>query len=975
MKPIEKTAEDLFQKLRNRFDPVEMGDENAEETTDPTQARIFSFLYKEGENDVGYVSISIVANRSFKVYYGTDVTDRVENKNNWYTFLKDLRMFAKRNLMSFDARDLAKNQLEPRDFKFISNQDGTYKDHEVEVSESVMFGSRRKSYQTMENVKMIVNHRKSIDETIPGARSRYIESIYLERADGERYKFPYNYLTGARAMARHVNEGGNPYDDMGKHIIEMIKEMRDLSKFARRTKKYAMEDENAGNIRNHVVERFHSMKKQLGAMSVKEGYSRFVENFKTEEAIVEDDAVQQIKERFTQQVFDTQLEDTLPAVMKAIKEAEMNQLAEKEGKPIMALIKTKPLVLRKDDAADQMFRSTKFTDGAGLLGFILSDIAGRAIGDGADEIANFASDAAERVQDRDYDPADKQTAMALAKKYMDDVKKMAADPAYADEVRVDPKAVYGAKKKRTGGFHEAEALESWANELVPEEKVDELHGKGDLEKIKNYHTNRKNAANKNARNMLDNTGPESTTATFSGEMGKYDVAKANINRANKLIDRRDKNKTTESGFYRPGERTGSAEGAKQAILWRIKNQHLDLIKQYGLDKVLQAVDDEAMYLDNLEEIGSSDISAWVNNIKRNLAADYPNSAGDEKVGEAKMSKNEKWAYNQGRSRSLMKDKGDSNPSTDDKENDAFKKGLKHYAKEDYDPNAADDARKLKSLAKNNAYMPKYSKDIKAIAKRQEKKAVTGMEEDYDPNAAVWSKKFADNSRFAKSQSKADHLYARINPEYKKEKEKEAKRYNKMSKDYANKAVTGMDEGQVNENWTDQDYGRLDAVIKNLESKGYQIKGIMHWGYSDWRSSGDEPPHAEITAVDPHGHEKSLYWPKGSKQKYFDIKEAGTVGTTGTVGPTGQNVTPAQALRDPNLQKNAKNVSRVAQAAGIKTNPNQIAQTMANQAAGKPLTPQSKATTSNIGNTVMQAAANDPKKAAQLTAMMKKMTQP
>lgn len=470
MRPIEKTSEDLFQKLRSRFSPVSMGDENADETATPSEARIFNFMYKEDGNEVGYVSISIIDTRSFKVYYGTDLVDRIENKSNWFKFLKELRMFAKRNLMSFDARDLAKNQLEPRDFKFISRQDGTYKEHEVAVSESVMFGSRRKSYQTMENVKMIVNHRKSIDETIPGARSRYIESIYLERADGERYKFPYNYLTGARAMARHVNEGGNPYDDMGKHIIGMIKEMRDLSKFARRTKKHAMEDENAGSIRNSVVERFHNMKKQLGAMSVKEGYAHFVEGFKTEEALVEDDVVQQIKERFTQQVFDTQLEDTLPAVMKAIKEAQMRQVAEAD-KSIPMLIKKNPLVLRKDDAADQMFRNTKFTDGAGLLGFILSDIASRAIGDGADEIANFASDAAERVQDKDYDQTDKQTAMMLAKKYMDDVKKMTSDPSYKDEVRVDPKNVYGKMKKREGGFHESEAYEAWANELVPEGNV------------------------------------------------------------------------------------------------------------------------------------------------------------------------------------------------------------------------------------------------------------------------------------------------------------------------------------------------------------------------------------------------------------------------------------------------------------------------------------------------------------------------
>lgn len=634
MKPVNKTSEDLFQKLRSRYSPVSMGDENADETADPSEARIFNFMYKENREEVGYVSISIIDNRSFKVYYGTDLVDRIQNKTDWYNLLKELRMFAKRNLMSFDARDLAKNQLEPRDFKFISSQDKTYKEHEVTVSESVMFGSRRKSYQTMENVKMIVNHRKSIDETIPGARSRYIESIYLERADGERYKFPYNYLTGARAMARHVNEGGNPYDDMGKHIVGMIKEMRDLSKFARRTKKHAMEDENASGIRNSVVERFHSMKKQLGAMSVKEGYTRFVENFSSEEALVEDDAINQIKERFTQQVFDTQLEDTLPAVMKAIKEAQMKQVAE-ANTTIPSLIKSSPLILRKDDAADNMFRTTKFTDGAGLLGFILSDIASRAIGDNADEIANFASDAAERVQDKDYDQGDKQTAMMLAKKYMDDVKKMTSDPSYKDDVRVDPKNVYGKMKKREGGFHESEAYEAWANELVPE--------------------------------------------------------------------------------------------------------------------------------------------------------DYDSKAADEKQG-------------------------------------------KLYGKK--------------------------------IHKQAEKS---------DPINATWHKKVA-------------------------------KGYGNEAKRLDKKAVTGMEE---------------------------------------------------------------------VSKKKSDVDEAGTQGTVGTQG-TQAPANVGQALRDPNLQRAAKNVARVTQAAGIKAPPGQIAQGMAAQAAGKMPPKQTMQTIGGLGNTVMQAAASDPRKAAQLTAMMKKM---
>lgn len=465
MKPIDKTSNDLFQKLRSRYAPVTLGNKDTESTTDPNEARFFNFVYTENEEPIGPVSISIVDNRAFKVFYGSDLVERVGNSEKWFRFLKELRDFAKRNLMSFDARDLAKSQLEKQDFTFISKVDGSYNQKDVTVSESNMYGSRRKSYQVIESVKMIVNHKQSIDDSIPGARSRYIESIYIERPDGERYKFPYNYLTGARAMTRHVAEGGTPYDEMGTHILSIIKEMKDLSLFARRTKKHAMEDTEAGTIREKVIERFHSYKHVLGALSLKEGYTSYRESYKPAES-KELTNLEQLRERFTVRVFDQQIESVLPTIGRVLEDMAAN-LAE-ASKSVENKIKDPnwKLVLRKDDAADELFTSSKFTDGSGLVAYILSDIASRAIGDDMDALANFASDASERMQDKTFDKNDKQLAMLLAKKYMDDIEKILNDPSYADMVRLDPKDVYGRKKKRAGGFHEAETFESWANEVT-----------------------------------------------------------------------------------------------------------------------------------------------------------------------------------------------------------------------------------------------------------------------------------------------------------------------------------------------------------------------------------------------------------------------------------------------------------------------------------------------------------------------------
>ena len=60
-----------------------------------------------------------------------------------------------------------------------------------------------------------------------------------------------------------------------------------------------------------------------------------------------------------------------------------------------------------------------------------------------------------------------------------------------------------------------------------------------------------------------------------------------------------------------------------AITRRILSQHLDLLKQYGPELVGAAVDNVADYVGDVEEIGSSDVSAWVNQVERMLKENPP----------------------------------------------------------------------------------------------------------------------------------------------------------------------------------------------------------------------------------------------------------------------------------------------------------------------------------------------------------------
>jgi hypothetical protein len=137
------------------------------------------------------------------------------------------------------------------------------------------------------------------------------------------------------------------------------------------------------------------------------------------------------------------------------------------------------LVLRKDPSADKMLSVTKFTDKNTMLGSILSDIASRLLTKSGEEdrVANFASRVADGIEQEgsnsfkpgpDYN-SNKKIAVQLAKRYIDDYKKMQQDPAYADEVRMDP-ADFNPKKDIKGKAigKETEAFESWVDETVNE---------------------------------------------------------------------------------------------------------------------------------------------------------------------------------------------------------------------------------------------------------------------------------------------------------------------------------------------------------------------------------------------------------------------------------------------------------------------------------------------------------------------------
>jgi hypothetical protein len=504
-----KNSQDLFNKIRSQFANIRLGDENGAATADPQGAVFFEFEFAEDADTFGSVSISLADGENMKVYYNRDLVNKIDedSRDEWYAFLKELKDFAVEHQLGFDVRDITKNNLTKQDYENLADTNKTVNTDGMSeelaritklagISEGLT-GTSKSSFENLDKTKLIIRHKGKVDETVPGARSRQIQSLYIENEDGERFKYPLTHLAGARAMQRHVANGGRPHDEFGQHIIQTSEDIAKLNSFSRYVTNKDQLNDNAGNIIEQTKMKLENLRGYMRNLSKQSHYEAASKDFKTsEEQILDDETVNKLREKFTMKNLDDRVEDALPIINKIMSELEatkqqpVNEL-DPGDEPIDAPIQPpvdhgavvqsflndpdSKLILRQDDTADKMLKVTKFTDKNTMLSSILSDIASRLLTKTGDEdrVANFASRVADEMDQENsstFKPTpdyikNKKIAIQLAKRYIDDYKKMQADPEYGKEVRMEPGA-FAPKKDLKGKAKETEAFESWVDNIV-----------------------------------------------------------------------------------------------------------------------------------------------------------------------------------------------------------------------------------------------------------------------------------------------------------------------------------------------------------------------------------------------------------------------------------------------------------------------------------------------------------------------------
>jgi hypothetical protein len=372
-------SETLNRKLYSfllKYDPDTL-DSDGKITPVPEDAEVLQFKFsgQDGEpsENAGTVAVSIEGTSKLVVYFD----DAASEAPGWTQLLISLKNWAQSKQLGFEPKnrnhlhpDMAKRKYmtdkekvaEARiDFagKLQKNIDKTNKavvktkkeigsrvadigpggkEHNVKtdkawddeqkkkVSEGYYATGKKSSYSdNVPAVKIILQHNRQLEEG--EKRYRSIAKIFVENADGERFLLPTNKPGIARVYARHIAEGGTPYDDAGKHINSLVEEYTQMAGFVRATRNNQF-NESTQSLVNEGVNHYQALRETLHKMSGHRGYTAYFESWSptlTEDAEDSTD----LSEMFASNSLDPRIESVMPILRKLNKNiSEMDQTTE-----------------------------------------------------------------------------------------------------------------------------------------------------------------------------------------------------------------------------------------------------------------------------------------------------------------------------------------------------------------------------------------------------------------------------------------------------------------------------------------------------------------------------------------------------------------------------------------------------------------------------------------------------------------------
>lgn len=277
--------EKLYGILRGFSKEVVMYDEKGNRTIDPAEGTRFFVTFNSADKKLESFLILVAMHND-----GQDSVINIKTPE-----LKSDKDFE----IVHSVRDHIRNAIGRREGIKV---DWQIFDHEIDPREeavnnikeskdvSKVFGTTKSSFQRIGEAKLIIRHTETVNEEKHGARSRHIRALFIENKQGERFAYPHLHVSGARAFARHVSNGGTNHDNIAETIFEMSNDYINLRNSGRLLRKNKAIHEWVNTIRENM----HGINRKLKSLHGPKGYSTISPTLTMENVITDNNAIQEL---------------------------------------------------------------------------------------------------------------------------------------------------------------------------------------------------------------------------------------------------------------------------------------------------------------------------------------------------------------------------------------------------------------------------------------------------------------------------------------------------------------------------------------------------------------------------------------------------------------------------------------------------------------------------------------------------------
>ena len=278
---------------------------------------IFRFTFHKDGESYGTAYVSMDNSNVLTVYQSDELQnspDETTGDPSWEQVRLQLRkMSFPLGIKSFDIRN--KNHLE---------NDMAKREYNKKLDEGYYPMGKKASYSdNIPQTKMIIQHTRNIEEG--EQRYRNIARIFVENMNGERFLLPTTKPGIGRVYARHIAEGGTPYDERGQHITSLVEEYSKMAGFVRATRNGQF-NESAQRLVTEGVNHYQKLRETLHKMTGKKGYSTYFESYTP--PLMEDEEQKDLSEMFMSSSLDPRIECVMPILSKLSKNISEDNMKE-----------------------------------------------------------------------------------------------------------------------------------------------------------------------------------------------------------------------------------------------------------------------------------------------------------------------------------------------------------------------------------------------------------------------------------------------------------------------------------------------------------------------------------------------------------------------------------------------------------------------------------------------------------------------